>query len=97
MQIPNTRYAYCKDFIVVFSFIEDHKTDRKAKPWSEEEKTAVLRHFRSHISLAKIPKKEESEKCLKKEPCLRTRTWKNVKDFVRNRITTMKNRSAEVF
>lgn len=93
------RLLYCQDPMVVFSFIEDHSSHRKfkARPWSEMEKTAVLRHFRSHIVLAKIPKKEESEKCIKKEPCLSTRTWKNVKDFVRNRIISTKNKSAEVF
>lgn len=66
--------------MVVFSFIEDHNSNRKFKacPWSEMEKNVVLRHFKSHIVLAKIPKKEEFEKCIQTEPCLSSRSWKNV-------------------
>ncbi|KAJ8023168.1 N-lysine methyltransferase KMT5A-B [Holothuria leucospilota] len=56
--------------------------------WSESEKAAVLRHFSNHIHLHKLPRKEAIEKCLAQEPCLRRRTWKNIKDFVRNKITS---------
>lgn len=78
-------------------FIEGHKTKKRPCPWSLEEKNAVLRHFTSHISLAKIPKKDEAEECLKKEKMLQERTWRNIKDFVRNTITSRKKKTVDVF
>ena len=66
----------------------------KKQPWTEGEKAAVLRHFESHIIFGRIPKKDEIGKCLTREPSLEHRTWKNVKDFVRNKITTRQNKTS---
>lgn len=56
------------------------------KPWTELETAAVARWFTRHIQLGKLPKKHEVVTVLSKEPALQRRTWKNVKDYVRNQI-----------
>ncbi|KAK7088980.1 uncharacterized protein [Littorina saxatilis] len=60
------------------------------KAWSDDEVSAVLRHLESYILLGHLPGKEVIVKCLIEDKALKNRTWRNVKDFVRNRI--QKNR-----
>ena len=59
---------------------------------------AVERHMMCFIQRHKVPQKLDCIQCLEAEPeALRTRAWKGVKDYVRNRITALKreeNRSA---
>lgn len=54
------------------------------RPWSEQEKEAVLRHFSKHIIMKQVPNKKECDSCLKSEPVLISRTWAHVKFFVKN-------------
>lgn len=54
------------------------------RPWSEEEKAAVRRHFQRHILIKKVPNKSECDNCIKAEPTLCNRTWSHVKFFVKN-------------
>ena len=54
--------------------------------WGDEEKRTVLLYFGTHIGLKKVPGKAEITRMLEKEPLLGTRSWRNVKDFIRNRI-----------
>lgn len=61
--------------------------------WSEEEKEAVNRRLWRYMINAKIPGKEACEQCKQQEPCLQNRKWKNIKDFVRNRICANARRS----
>lgn len=83
-------------------------TSTKSKPpkaqknskqkWDEAEVRAVERHMMCFIQGHKVPQKLDCIQCLEAEPeALRTRAWKGVKDYVRNRITALKreeNRSA---
>ncbi|PIK40837.1 hypothetical protein BSL78_22310 [Apostichopus japonicus] len=71
--------------------LEGYEEKRKTptrKKWTELERTAVLKHLHSFIEKRKLPGKREIDKCLEAEKCLRNRSWKNVKDFVRNHIKT---------
>ncbi|XP_071854838.1 uncharacterized protein [Apostichopus japonicus] len=65
----------------------------KKVPWSEEEQAAVKRHLGNFIAMQKLPGKEAIQATLKKERCLQKRNWRNVKDFVRNSITSRARKS----
>ncbi|KAL3975390.1 hypothetical protein ACER0C_021276 [Sarotherodon galilaeus] len=68
-----------------------HKTKHT---WEEAEVHAVERHMMSFIQGHKVPQKDDCIGCLDAEPrALRNRTWKGVKDYVRNRITTLQRQS----
>lgn len=55
--------------------------------WDEAEVRAVERHMMHFIQGQKVPQKFDCIQCLDAEPdALRTRSWKGVKDYVRNRI-----------
>lgn len=59
--------------------------------WDEAEVHAVERHMMRFIQGHKVPQKLDCIQCLEAEPqALRTRAWKGVKDYVRNRITALK-------
>ncbi|XP_054628943.1 uncharacterized protein LOC129179570 [Dunckerocampus dactyliophorus] len=63
--------------------------------WSEAEVHAVERHMMAFIRGHKVPQKHDCIRCLNAEPrALGTRSWKGVKDYVRNRITALKRQSA---
>ena len=56
------------------------------KTWSEHEKAAVERHLGAFMTVqSRLPGKSEIERCLKAEPALKHRSWRNVKDFIRNK------------
>jgi hypothetical protein len=62
------------------------------RPWTDEEREAVDRHFSSHMFLMRRPTKEKVEQCLKIEKvALRNRVVAHVRDFVNYRITKAKN------
>ncbi|XP_040897874.1 uncharacterized protein LOC121184329 [Toxotes jaculatrix] len=62
--------------------------------WEEAEVRAVERHMMRFIQGHKVPQKNDCIQCLEAEPkALRTRSWKGVKDYVRNRITALKRQS----
>ncbi|XP_062273493.1 uncharacterized protein LOC133979074 isoform X2 [Scomber scombrus] len=62
--------------------------------WEEAEVCAVERHMMRFIQGHKVPQKNDCIQCLEAEPkALRTRSWKGVKDYVRNRITALKRQS----
>ncbi|KAK2838023.1 hypothetical protein Q5P01_015235 [Channa striata] len=63
--------------------------------WGEAEVCAVERHLMSFIQGHKVPQKNDCIQCLAAEPvALKTRTWKGVKDYVRNRITSLKRQTS---
>ena len=78
------------DMPVTYASAQDmpmHKTKVVVKkPWSKEEEAAVLRHFGHYVTMGKVPQKLEIQKVLDMESSLERRSWKNVKDFVYNRI-----------
>ncbi|XP_042344430.1 uncharacterized protein LOC121944638 isoform X2 [Plectropomus leopardus] len=59
--------------------------------WEEAEIQAVEKHLMPLIKAHKVPQKEDCVKCLEAESkALKNRSWKGVKDYVRNRITALK-------
>ncbi|XP_078314008.1 uncharacterized protein LOC111109333 [Crassostrea virginica] len=69
----------------------------KRKPWTEPEKETVAKHFQKYILLKKLPGKREIQKCLDAELVLRKRTWRNVKNYIRNTITAMERKTLSKF
>nr|XP_015815960.2 uncharacterized protein LOC107386223 [Nothobranchius furzeri] len=62
--------------------------------WDEEEIRAVEEHLMHFIRTQKVPQKDDCVLCLEAEPdALRNRSWKGIKDYVRNRITTLQRQS----
>ncbi|XP_008334507.1 uncharacterized protein LOC103397869 isoform X2 [Cynoglossus semilaevis] len=62
--------------------------------WEVAEVRAVERHLMHFITTHKVPQKNDCIQCLEAEPqSLKTRSWKGVKDYVRNRITALKRES----
>lgn len=60
--------------------------------WDETEVQAIERHMMDFIKKHKVPQKNDCIKCLEAEnEALRDRSWKGVKNYVRNRITTLQN------
>ncbi|XP_030830821.1 uncharacterized protein LOC105441828 [Strongylocentrotus purpuratus] len=57
---------------------------RKWKQWSPGEKAAVQCHFHRLLLTNTLPGKSQIEQCLKEEPILHKRTWRNIKDYIRN-------------
>ncbi|XP_073727924.1 uncharacterized protein [Misgurnus anguillicaudatus] len=59
--------------------------------WEEVEVKAVEKHLMKFIKTCKVPGKQDCERCIQAEPeALKERTWTGVKNYVRNRITTLK-------
>ncbi|XP_073730464.1 uncharacterized protein [Misgurnus anguillicaudatus] len=61
------------------------------RKWEEVEVKAVEKHLMKFIKTCKVPGKQDCERCIQAEPeALKKRTWTGVKNYVRNRITTLK-------
>ncbi|XP_024119917.1 uncharacterized protein LOC112141094 isoform X9 [Oryzias melastigma] len=72
---------------------EEKRMRQTKRPWSKEEVNAVMRHFKDHIMKGKLASMIECGQCKKAEhPVLDNRTLQNIRDFVRNRGVTMKNK-----
>ncbi|XP_014868173.1 PREDICTED: uncharacterized protein LOC106933438 [Poecilia mexicana] len=82
------------------------RTKEKASPglqkkskhtWNEAEVQAVEKHLMNFITKQRLPQKDDCVRCLDAEPhALRNRSWKGVKDYVRNRITTLQRQSGSL-
>ncbi|XP_026197759.1 uncharacterized protein LOC113149726 [Anabas testudineus] len=74
---------------------EEKKSSAKGKrPWTEPERRAVKKHLGRFIAEGRVPGKEQCITCLTEEEVLGQRSWKDVKNFVNNRIVTLNKRSA---
>lgn len=62
---------------------------RQKRAWLPEEKKAVMKHLENYILAKKLPGADAIRKCISAEPALKYRSWRNIKDFCRNKITTM--------
>lgn len=71
---------------------EKNNSYRQRRLWTKEEKFAVEKHFLSTILRGKLPGAGAIKQCLSEEPVLSNRNWRNVKDFCRNRITSMEKK-----
>lgn len=79
------------EFFFMTSAVSQPKTKHK---WDEAEVSAVERHMMCFIKKHKLPQKDDCVLCLDAEPhALRNRSWRGVKDYVRNRITTAQRQS----
>lgn len=77
-------------FPSVFSVVQQ----KGKQKWEVAEVRAVERHLMHFITTHKVPQKNDCIQCLEAEPqSLKTRSWKGVKDYVRNRITALKRES----
>ncbi|XP_073668156.1 uncharacterized protein [Paramisgurnus dabryanus] len=62
--------------------------------WSTAEVTAVMKHFKSHITKGKLATLTECQQCKTAEdPILARRTAQNIRDFVRNRGISLKRKT----
>ncbi|XP_062608302.1 uncharacterized protein LOC134270140 [Saccostrea cucullata] len=70
---------------------ELHTHTKKRVPWSIPEKKVVLNHFKKTILLGRLPGKKDIEDLIKadKKSILTNRSWKNIKDFIRNHMTSI--------
>ncbi len=65
----------------------------KRKMWEKEEIRAVERHMMSFITSCCVPGKSDSDKCLQLEKvALKNRSWSAIKFYVKNRITSLRNK-----
>ncbi|XP_068166560.1 uncharacterized protein [Antennarius striatus] len=77
-------------FLIVRTESRDTQNTGKHK-WQEAEVQAVEKHMMRFIQKHKVPQKDDCIQCLTAEPeALRNRSWKGVKDYIRNRITSLK-------
>lgn len=76
---------------MLLSFLLSTDSEPKSKfKWNDAEVHAVERHLMQFIKEQKVPQKNDCVQCLEAEPrALKVRSWKGVKDYVRNRITTL--------
>ncbi|XP_051980871.1 uncharacterized protein LOC127642308 [Xyrauchen texanus] len=65
------------------------------RKWEDIEVKAIERHMMRFIKTCKVPGKQDCERCIEAEPeALKERTWTGLKNYVRNRITTLKKKGA---
>ncbi|XP_030294982.1 uncharacterized protein LOC115594830 isoform X4 [Sparus aurata] len=63
------------------------------RPWSKTEISAVMKHFKTHITNGDLATKVECEQCkIAEHPALKDRSLQNIRDFVRNRGLTVKKK-----
>jgi len=58
------------------------------RAWSEEEKAAVKNHFAKYLLIDQLPGKADIVKILERDEVLQHRSWKNIKDYIRNNKKT---------
>ena len=75
-------------FLLTLFYGDFFLTERKSKKqqkWTTPERNLVKSAFDQHITKGELPKKHECEKFLNDNAtAMANRSWKNVKDFVRN-------------
>ena len=78
-------------FTVRHSYKYIAATSTKKKEWTQEEKDVVSRHLGSYILRGNLSGKIIIVKCMEPERVLKNRSWRNIKDYCRNQIRSMKN------
>ncbi|XP_058229968.1 uncharacterized protein LOC131343785 isoform X2 [Hemibagrus wyckioides] len=71
------------------------KSPGMKRPWSEVETRAVDKHLGRFMAERRVPRKADCMICVKAEKSLAQRSWKDVKNFVYNRIVTLNRRAAK--
>ena len=54
------------------------------RPWSQQERDVVMSKLARFMLSKTLPGKADIVPWLSQEECLKHRSWKNVKDFIRN-------------
>ncbi|XP_041665396.1 uncharacterized protein LOC121524186 [Cheilinus undulatus] len=63
------------------------------RTWTPEECAAVERHLKKFILMNQVPGKEDCQRCISAEPqALKSRDWRAVKYFVKNRIASLRRK-----
>lgn len=75
------------------SFVDLQKINIK-RPWSEHEKRAIHKHLGKFITERRVPRKMDCTQVLNAEKVLAQRSWKDIKNWVYNTITTLNRKSA---
>ncbi|KAI2644605.1 Catalase-2 [Labeo rohita] len=71
------------------------RTSFVKRPWTKLEEQAVFRHFKTHILKGRLATLKECHSCKRAERrILHSRTPQNIRDFVRNRGTSLKRQNA---
>ncbi|XP_058471537.1 uncharacterized protein LOC131444863 isoform X2 [Solea solea] len=68
--------------------------ERRRQRWEGEEIKAVEKHLMNFIRTFTVPGKRDAVVCLQNETALKHRTWTDVKNYVRNRITALKRQTS---
>ena len=68
---------------------------RRRKVWSKEEESAVLKAFADHFKGTSLPGKVECLAAKKNYTVLKARTWRNLKDKVRNFCLEIERQTAK--
>lgn len=60
------------------------------KIWTKEESAAIEKHLKNFIIMQHVPGKEDCERCISAKPqSLKSRDWRAVKYFIKNRISSL--------
>jgi len=65
-------------------------------PWSVEEKEAVKKYFKAHTMFGKSGRMHECEDAKKKYPVLCKRSWRHIKDCVKNLTDSYKKQKQKL-
>jgi len=81
----------CNENLLFNYFIGSSNAPKKK--WEDSEVKAVERHMIKFIKTCKVPGKQDCERCIHAEPeSLKQRTWTGVKNYLWNRIMTLKRK-----
>jgi hypothetical protein len=97
----------CSTYVVSHLYIADtvsiivrtdtalqRSTTTGARKWSKAEQEAVERQMGVFLRAFKLPGMQDCTSCLSKETILVGRSWRNVKDYVRNRIVALQRKAS---
>jgi hypothetical protein len=87
--VPTKHLRHCFTLPFVFNCLGGRRV------WQKPEQAAVKKHMLSFIVQSQLPRRDDIVPWLVNEPSLTGRSWKNVKDFVRNCITSNSRRHTD--
>ncbi|CAL8257288.1 unnamed protein product [Arctogadus glacialis] len=74
--------------------LNQDKRGNSKRMWEASEIRAVDRHMMRFINTCKVPRKMDCILCIKAEPnALKKRDWIGLKNYIRNRITSLKRKA----
>lgn len=80
---------------VFILFFTEPAEKRGRRKWEAGEVRSVEKHLMKFIRTFTVPAKHDCMRCLQNEPeTLKERTWTDVKNYVRNRITALKRQTS---